>query len=245
VRDFSTADLVEVWEQGWTSGSAQRAHLLVSRMHPEMPEEELATLPLGVRDDMLLQLRRQLFGPSLESVVSCPQCRESLEVRLDVDDLRSGGASEEARGSEWVDGDLAVRFRVPTSADLRELEGHRDVEEVRRRLLERCLVEAHRGSERIGPSQLTREETIALGARIGQADPRGELMLDARCPSCGHRWEALFDIASFLWHELDVHVRRLFGEVHTLALAYSWSERDILAMSTRRRQTYLNELLAR
>ena len=32
---------------------------------------------------------------------------------------------------------------------------------------------------------------------------------------------------------------RLLGEVHTLARAYHWREAEILAMSSRRRQAYL------
>ena len=146
---------------------------------------------------------------------------------------------------EWTAGDLSVRFRVPTSRDFLDLEAFSDPDEVRRRLIERCVLDAHRGTERIQPLQLREEETVALGEQIAQADPHGELMLNAECPSCGHRWESLLDIASFLWQEIDIHVRRLLMDVHTLASAYSWSERDILSMSALRRQMYLEELLAR
>jgi len=245
MRALTAVDLVDLWEQGWESGFAGRAILLLSRTHPEISHEKLEAMSLGVRDDLLLQLRAQLFGSRLESVVSCPKCGDSLEISVDARDLRAEGEASEPPATEWTAGDLWVRFRVPTSGDLHDLEAYRDPQDVRRQLLERCVIEAQRSSQRIEPSQLTPLETSALGERMAHADPQGELTLSADCPTCGHRWESLLDIASFLWRELDIHVRRLLAEVHTLASAYAWSERDILEMSARRRQIYLDELLAR
>ena len=59
------------------------------------------------------------------------------------------------------------------------------------------------------------------------------------CPACGRFWQAAFDIASYLWSELDALAQRLLGEVHTLARAYGWREADVLSMSPWRRQFYL------
>ncbi len=51
-----------------------------------------------------------------------------------------------------------------------------------------------------------------------------------------------FDILSYLWTEIEDWAQRLLVDVHTLAVSYGWSERDILALSPRRRRMYL-ELL--
>jgi hypothetical protein len=64
-------------------------------------------------------------------------------------------------------------------------------------------------------------------------------LLDLRCPTCGHSWHALFDIVAFFWAELASQAKRLLREVHTLARAYGWREADIVSMSARRRQLYL------
>ena len=239
---FSAVDLVSVWEQGRTGGRAERAYLLLSWAHPEMSGEELEALPLGRRDAMLLQLREQMFGPWLESVVRCPQCRETLKINLDIRELRHKRTPDSVATALLAD-NLRVRFRVPTGGDLRDLKNCHDPQEARRQLIGRCILEAHRGEKRIEPSQLTREETVALADRVAEVDPHGELILNGDCPNCAHRWATLLDIASFLWQELELAVNRLLGEVHTLAWAYSWSEHDILAMSARRRRLYL-ELLA-
>jgi ribosomal protein S27E len=241
---LKAVDLVDVWERGYINGYAERAQLLLSQAYADLSHDELKALPLGKRDDMLLQLREQIFGSRLESVVSCPNCNETLAINLDIPELRANLALGEDSATEWTSGDLWIRFRVPTGGNLLDLEKSKNREEARQRLLEHCVVEAHRGEEIIEPSQLTREETIALAERVARADSRGELMLNTKCPSCGNSWETLLDIAAFLWSELDVYVKRLATEVHALAWAYSWSERDILTMSARRRQIYL-ELVGR
>jgi hypothetical protein len=48
-----------------------------------------------------------------------------------------------------------------------------------------------------------------------------------------------FDIAAYLWQEVDARARRALRDTHTLARAYGWREADILAMSDFRRQQYL------
>jgi hypothetical protein len=239
---FSAVDLVNLWEEGCAGGRAERGSLLLSRANPEMSGEELEALPLGSRDTLLLRLREQMFGPWLESVVKCPQCGEWLEINFDIRELRHEAPSASGETALLSD-NLKIRFRVPNGGDLRDLENCNDVREARQRLIRRCILEAHRGEKKIQPSQLSCEETVALADRVAEVDPHGELILNADCLNCAHRWSTLLDIASFLWQELELAVNRLRSEVHTLAWAYSWSERDILAMSGPRRRLYL-ELLA-
>ena len=71
------------------------------------------------------------------------------------------------------------------------------------------------------------------------ADPWAELTLGIRCPACGHEDGAAFDIAAYLWEEIDSHARQLLDDIHTLATAYGWTEPDILALSDARRAAYL------
>jgi hypothetical protein len=47
------------------------------------------------------------------------------------------------------------------------------------------------------------------------------------------------DPLSFLWHELEQWARQTLAAVHRLAGAYGWREQDILALSAKRRQIYL------
>ena len=61
----------------------------------------------------------------------------------------------------------------------------------------------------------------------------------SHCPGCGHDWQPVFDIARFLWQELHAWALHMLREVDTLAASYHWAEADILALSPRRRQAYL------
>ncbi len=74
---------------------------------------------------------------------------------------------------------------------------------------------------------------------MAEQDPQAEILLDVACPACGHAWQTLLDIVDFVWREVSAGATRLLEEVHTLARAYHWREADILALSSRRRQAYL------
>ena len=79
----------------------------------------------------------------------------------------------------------------------------------------------------------------AVIRELAAGDPQAEVLLSLRCPACEHEWSTPFDILAYLWDEIDDWARRLLSEVHTLASAYGWSERDVLGMSARRRRLYL------
>jgi hypothetical protein len=76
-------------------------------------------------------------------------------------------------------------------------------------------------------------------ARLAQLDAALEFGLDFECPACAHKWRSVFDIAGYFWTEIADAAKRLMGEVHELAQAYGWNEREILALSPRRRRAYL------
>jgi len=138
-----------------------------------------------------------------------------------------------------VDG-YEVQFRLPNSQDLVAVAESGDAAAGRRLLLESCLLAARLGDEDKSAGELPTDLVESLTARMAQADPQANVWLNLACPSCGHRWQAPFDIASFLWRELNFWAERTLQQVHSLALAYGWTEADILALSPWRRQYYLN-----
>ena len=70
-------------------------------------------------------------------------------------------------------------------------------------------------------------------------DPAAAAVINLDCPGCGRRWSAPFELAEFVWTEVDRCARRLLADVHTLASAYGWREADVLAVSPARRAFYL------
>ena len=129
-------------------------------------------------------------------------------------------------------------FRLPTSRDLARAAGESDLGMALRRLLESCRVDPVE-SPAWSENDLTESDLHELGERMAAADPLAETRLTLRCPECGHQWEESFDIVTFFWAEIEARAKRLLFEVHTLASAYGWTEREILSLSESRRALYL------
>jgi hypothetical protein len=231
-----------VWECGLSQSGARRLLTLLATAYPEVPEEQLLKLPIGQRDALVLKLREALFGSQLTSLANCPFCSERLELVLDVADIR---VTPDSRAQETlalqVQG-VDMEFRLPDSQDLMLIETVSAVDEARRLLFERCLLSAFRDGLAFAVDMLSDEVLDKVEAAMSEADPQADVQLDLYCPACRHNWLATFDIASFLWSEINAWAQRVLNEVHLLAKAYAWREADILAMSPTRRRLYLERV---
>ncbi|MEL7067758.1 MAG: phage baseplate protein [Cyanobacteria bacterium J06581_3] len=262
MRDLTASDLLYIWEWGQGRSLIQQALMILSVAYPDLPPHTLAQLPIGQRDAQLLNLRSRTFGPQIQSVAHCPNCAETLEYSLTVQDitltpvkaLDNHSVTEPAFHS-WKKESYDVRFRLPTSNDLLAIK-NLSVTEASAVLLAKCIdtiespsetsenKESNPGGKSLTPAQLPGPIAKALIDHIGQQDPQAEIELALSCPSCQHQWHQLFDIVAYFWQEIATAAQRLLSEVHTLAAAYSWSEADILALSPRRRQAYLKTIMA-
>jgi hypothetical protein len=162
-----------------------------------------------------------------------------MEMEMEVGDLLVEQDDEQPSSLALRAGDYDVRFCLPDSNDLAALAACEDATGAARALLARCVISARLGDEEMPAAQLPPEVLEAVGERMGEADPQGDLRLALNCPACGHAWQEAFDIGQFLWGELNAWAARTLGEVHRLAKAYGWHEADILSMSPQRRQMYL------
>jgi len=212
---------------------------LLAAAYPERSLDELAKLPIGVRDGMLMALREEVFGPKLVCITNCPSCGELLELTVDVEDIRVQPSDSEAILSVSKSG-IEVQFRLPNSLDLIAVTDKQDVADVSEFLIERCVVEVRQNGEILSFAQLPSNVIEAIEERMAEADPQAAVSLDLSCPACGYKWQAAFDIVHFFWNEINAWARRILQEVHFLASAYGWSEGEILAMSHLRRQVYLD-----
>lgn len=241
MRTPTPAQLLQVWERGGELSATARSLLLLASSCEDGTTETLATLPLGARDALLLQLRERLFGGDVDLVATCPQCAATVEASFrGANLLLSPDAQGVAATPEVVlsvDGQR-VPFRLPDSNDLLALEHCVDVDTARQRLIERCLLVTDTSAN--GPAHVLSSAMQAeLAQAMARADPQADLQLDFRCPECTHHWQPPFDIARFLWQELHAWALHMLREVDTLAQVYHWAEADILDLSPRRRQAYL------
>jgi base plate protein len=238
MHPLSAPELLAVWDSGLGQAPVERTLALLAAAG-EMDRESLANLPVGQRDGRLLILREWTFGTKVSVVTTCSGCGQQLELDFDVDQIRAGAPDDRERHLSLTRDDYDVRFRPPNSADL--IAAARETESTRQRqvLLDRCLVEIERDGEPVSADRLPETVVEAVVDGMAQADPQADVQLAVSCSACGRSWRAVFDIGPFFWSEIDSWAVRIVREVHVLASAYGWSERDILALSPRRRQLYL------
>jgi hypothetical protein len=240
MRSLSTSELLNIWDWGRNQPSWLRAIKLLASACPETSVDKLTQLSLGQRDAMLLTLRKWTFGSQLVSQVTCPNCGEDLELNFDVTDLCVASLSLEPVEKYCLKlADYEVSFRLPNSLDMIAIAEQEQPEIAQEILLERCILEAVCEGKYLPFQQLPSHIRDATIAQMAHADPQANVLIDISCAACNHQWQSLFDIISFFWIEINAWAFRVLREVHTLATAYGWREADILAMSPRRRQLYL------
>lgn len=231
--------LLAAWESAAGRPALDRTVTLAAAASG-LPFEEVADLPLGDCDLLLLRLREECFGPRLDGLAECPRCHTELDVSIDVDELlpmirndaeRLSSAIPDAHSRRTVQvAGTEAELRPLTSRDIRMCGRDRD------RLLARCVIGASADGSALVPSP---DVLAAVEATLDALDPQAAVALAVDCPECGATWQAPVDITEFVWSEVDRFARRLLYDVHTLARAYGWTEADVLAVGPARRRFYL------
>jgi hypothetical protein len=227
---ISDLDLLTVWE------AAQGAHPIArpaELLRVAAGEADPERLPVGARDRRLLLLREQWFGSHYESIADCPDCGVRVELTFETPPV--GDVLDSLMRLNY--GAIEIDYRLPDTRDLLSLVDCRSLAEGRARLAERCIVAARRDGDVL--DHVPEDVIEPLAAALSAMDPDGDLRVALVCPDCGREWEAVFDPATHLWSDIESAAFRVLRDVDALATAYGWTEREILSLSPRRRQTYL------
>ena len=239
MRALTHSDFLSLWEKGRGLHPLDQGLLAIHASFPEA-RETVADWPLGHRNRALAELHCSYFGHALEGWTSCPQCGEKLEFNMDGRALAEQPQSQHAE-PVVIHGQS---FRLPTSRDLARAAHERDAaadpDAAAVRLLRACRVDGGDDAEQTW----SEEELEEAGERMAAADPLAEIVLNFQCPVCEATCHESLDLPTFLWAELEALARRLVMDVHALASAYGWSEREILALSDTRRRLYLEMVSA-
>ncbi len=244
MRELNAIDMLKVWEQGLNQPLLQRALILLVAASPELKPDAAAELSIDQRDERLFQLRERLFGTMLVNTATCTECSERVEWENRTTDVRVPSLHGESVANEFElkTDKYIVHFRLPNSYDLANVIHNEDRDEAIKSLLKRCILKAECAGVDQAVDQLPDHVIQSLNERIEALDQQAEIHIRLCCPECSHSWEVQFDIASFLWTELNDWSERMLQTVHKLAVGYGWSEREILNLSPIRRQLYLGML---
>jgi hypothetical protein len=229
MQALNNAEILSVWERGTGLHALDRGLLALRAALATSPEADVADWPVGRRNRALTELHVCCFGTALDGWLACVRCGDKLEFNvgcLDLLEADGGGTREDT--VRW----RGQSFRLPTSRDLAHALSAASSRESAVRLVEGCRLDAG------DPQSWSDTELDEVGQQMALADPLAETRLSLHCPSCGHEWEEILDIATFVWAEVEAKARRLLCEIHAIASAYGWTEREILALSARRRALY-------
>jgi hypothetical protein len=243
MRALSDADVLSAWERARVAGQSAIGPLfLLAAAYPDEPFESLARLSIGQRDRLLLELRESLFGSNLNGLTDCAACEQTLEVHLDASALKLSGEQGATDPLSIAADGYEIVLRLPDSVDLSAISGAASVPSGRTRLLERLVISCLYQGQPTEAKMLPEAIVELVEERMSAAEPQADIQLNLVCAHCEARNETLFDIGSFLCKEVEVLALRLLREIHELARAYSWSETEVLAMSSWRRRCYMEML---
>jgi T4 bacteriophage base plate protein. len=238
LRPLTTAELLQVWEKGLNQTMLDKTLGLLAMACSANDPRDIGHLSIGERDARLLQLREWTFGQRLQNVTTCPQCNESVEWESDLKDLYLQPILPGLSVKTFVleKDPFHIRYRLPDSFDVLKAVSNK---EEHKKILANCLLEIHCQDEICTTDDLYEEIWVLLNDRMAQEDPQANIRINLSCPSCSYKWDALFDIVSFFWAEINNWAKRIMQEVCLLARAFGWSEKDILSMGSYRRQLYI------
>jgi hypothetical protein len=240
MRALTANDAIGIWEKGQRLRPAERSVAVLSAAFPESSGIDLCRLTIGQCNARLWKVRNRIFGPAVNGFSECANCGERLEFSFNAAGLEAAQPSEAQYEFEYDD--YTVRFRLLSLEDLNAAASHADLETARTGLLERSVLEASYRGEPMAIRDLPETLIEKLGMQLAEFDSGSDLLINLACPACESSYQLPFDIDAFFYTEISAQAQRLLREVHVLAHAYGWHERDILGMSARRRQFYLQTL---
>lgn len=237
---LAPTDLLDAWERQVGGGWSARTLDLLDAADQDPHPRDCTDLTIGERDWRLMTLRRELFGDSVVAVATCPACGWETELTFSMTALADAAVKGEPAGLVVTIDDYTVELRPLVVADLDLARCAADLATARAALAKSAVATATHGGRPVDVDELPVSVLAALDDRLAESDPAADILFDLGCDSCGTSWVEQFDIVSFLWAEIDAWALRTLDDVHRLASAYGWTERNVLALGERRRQAYLD-----
>lgn len=226
-------ETLALWEALASTTSVARGASVLVALGAADGLADAVRMPLATAARAALGELRERAGPQVQTVLTCPDCGAVLDVPLVLDALlvATAGLSEGAEADRvTVDG---VVVRGPTTEDLLVALASPEPSAA---LRDRCMTwPAGVDATTLDPA--VRDRALAAAEELAGASAFA-VRLD--CPDCSGDVTAEVDAVALLADRVADEVRDLLSDVAELAMAFGWSEDDVLRLSDARRRAYLD-----
>lgn len=240
MKNLSSAIWLNLWEQGASNSPLHFSIYTISETFPEIDVAKALSLPIGIRDSLLILIRSNIFGNTFTNIAQCPRCGEKIEWEQHSDNFEIGKPEDllVKERYEFENGEYTISFRLPNTKDILNLENAAEgyAEE---QLLNNCLLKVNLADKTIPTSDIPNEIVANLLTCMEKEDRLADINFSLHCPACSHAWNNNFDIVQYFWTEINAWANRMMYEIGVIASNFGWSEKQILDLSPKRRQIYL------
>lgn len=244
MRALPSGEVLRLWDACRDASLQERALALAAAADDGADSLTPADRPVGRVTALLLRLHQALAGPRMAATVGCPGCLRTVEFAASAEALLGLEDKIVDSPAPLLHGGYEVAWRCPSYRDLQALAeqpGADDPDRGAVLLLERCVLSLRHEESATAMACADLPDAVreALTEAMAAADPLADLLVDLRCPDCELEFTADFDVAAFVWAEVESRGRQLLLDVDALARSYGWSEREVLALSEPRRACYV------
>ena len=188
------------------------------------------------RQYLMLQIASMLEGDLFWMSSACSSCKSDFDICVRRSDLP---VKEAGQGYPFatikLDG-AEITCRIPVGKDQEKIERLSD-DDALHLLLEHCVEAVNDNAPEKGfVDSLTQADISRIEDVLEDISPSVATRLLTRCPECDAEQVIELDPYALPVTETD----NFYQEIHTLAMAYHWSEQDILSLPRSRRRTYLD-----
>lgn len=196
--------------------------------------ETVNALSVGDRQFLMRQLAVHIDDGVVWLTAVCGQCTEKFDVSFRHSELPVKPAGEHYPSKDIEISLGKVTVSVPTGNDQLAVVEIANQQQAMWRLITR-LVRRKGRRQQLQPEQLTTEDIEQIEITAEAMSPEIATELSASCPNC----QAENRLPVTPYSCFDRSADDLLNEIHTIALYYHWSEQDILALPSARRQHYI------
>jgi hypothetical protein len=203
----------------------------------DIEENVLWDWEIGQRIGALLWIAAQNSRKIFTLQPCCRSCQEPMEISLSVDELLSLQDQAKSLPRSIVLDEGVIHFRLPTGRDQLRWSslGITDRKELLRDLLENLVTDTDLA--RFQEADLHGK----LETKLGETDPLVDFEISCTCPVCSAENSYSLDLEREALLLLEREQNKLIQQVEQLASRFHWTESEILALPSWRRERYLTE----